>query len=200
MSEGALLKKLIIFSAKCFIIFFQHPWKNYFLPIQDFYRNNELMKFYKYNFYCKASKNSHAFFILQKKVLVSSIGHHQTHWKFFRQNYLSLFFYVCEKCVFYEFKIFISTIHWCWQIISLISLKYLKICISEIFMRPRFLLTTLYVQSKNLPQKLNFYLDNICACLHDLWWTFCQNFRSLAVVVWNLWCFEDLEGTDEPFN
>ena len=28
---------------------------------------------------------------------------------------------------------------------------------------------------------------------HDRWWTLCQNFRSLALTIWELWCFEDLE-------
>ena len=28
----------------------------------------------------------------------------------------------------------------------------------------------------------------------------CQNFRSLALTVWDLWCFEDLEEKDDPIN
>ena len=30
----------------------------------------------------------------------------------------------------------------------------------------------------------------------DSWWTLCKNFRSLALTVWKLWCFEDLEEKD----
>ena len=31
----------------------------------------------------------------------------------------------------------------------------------------------------------------------DRWRTLCQNFRSLALIVWDLWCFEDLEEKDD---
>ena len=31
---------------------------------------------------------------------------------------------------------------------------------------------------------------------HDWWWTLCQTFRFLALMVWNLWCTEDLEEKD----
>ena len=31
---------------------------------------------------------------------------------------------------------------------------------------------------------------------YDRWWTLCQNFRSLALTVWDSWCFEDLEKRD----
>ena len=48
------------------------------------------------------------------------------------------FFNIHEKCVLYQFKNFISTIHWCCQKIWFISVKYFKISISKSFMRPHF--------------------------------------------------------------
>ena len=43
-----------------------------------------------------------------------------------------------EKCALYQFKIFISTVHWCCPNNIFHSVKYLRICISKSFMRPRF--------------------------------------------------------------
>ena len=28
---------------------------------------------------------------------------------------------------------------------------------------------------------------------HRIWWTLCQHFRSLALTVWELWCFQNFE-------
>ena len=35
---------------------------------------------------------------------------------------------------------------------------------------------------------------------HDMWWTLCNNFRSLALIVLDLWCFEDLVEKDHWLN
>ena len=34
----------------------------------------------------------------------------------------------------------------------------------------------------------------------DRWWTLCKNCRFLALMVWDLWCFEDLEEKDRWLN
>ena len=35
---------------------------------------------------------------------------------------------------------------------------------------------------------------------HGVGWTVSQNFRSLGLTVWRLWCFEDLEEKDDQLN
>ena len=35
---------------------------------------------------------------------------------------------------------------------------------------------------------------------HHRWWTLCQNFRSLALTIWESWCFEDFEEKDDWLN
>ena len=34
----------------------------------------------------------------------------------------------------------------------------------------------------------------------DRWWTLCKNLRSLSLMVWNLWCFEDFEEKGHSLN
>ena len=34
----------------------------------------------------------------------------------------------------------------------------------------------------------------------DKWWTLCKHFTSLALTVWDLWCFEDLQVKDDLIN
>ena len=50
-----------------------------------------------------------------------------------------------------------------------------------------------------------FILEKLFKYIHQLvtsdrWWTLCQNFRSIALMVWDLWCFEDLEENDDWLN
>ena len=119
--------------------------KNYFEPIQYFYANNVLILLQKYHFCCKAPKNQQAFFHFAEKSF-SVFNREPSHSlkvfssSFFRQNILLFFFNVHEKCVLYQFKYFISTIHRCCHKILFISVMNIRICISKSFMRSRFLL------------------------------------------------------------
>ena len=67
VSEGALLKTLELFMAKCFIIFFNQQWQIYFLSIWDFKLKNALMLSQHGIFYCKALTSPHAFLICHNK-------------------------------------------------------------------------------------------------------------------------------------
>ena len=59
--------------------------------------------------------------------------------------------------------------------------------------------------NKSLRLKKNIYLwkkkkRKICDMWHitcDRWWALCQYFRSLALMVWELWSFEDLKEKDD---
>ena len=35
---------------------------------------------------------------------------------------------------------------------------------------------------------------------YERWWTLCKNIRSLAMMIWDLWCFEDLEEKNNWLN
>ena len=149
VSEGVQLNTLKLFSAKCFNIFLHYPWKIILEPIQYFYANNALILLQKCNLSFKAPKNQHAFFIFLKKVLVCSIRHLHTHRKFFSEKYFIIFFNVQGKCVLYQFKYFILTIHRCCHKILFISVKDFRTWISKSFMRPRFFLPTFNIKLLN---------------------------------------------------
>ena len=125
-----------------FYYFLPHPWQIIFEPIQYFYAKNALILLHKCNFYCKAPKNQHAFFIVLKKVLVCSIGYLHTGKIFY--NFFSTFvtsvFWISSNI----------TIHRCCHKILFISEKTFLICVIKSFMRPRFFFITLYDCDRHL--------------------------------------------------
>ena len=78
-----------------------------------------------------------------------SIGNLHTHWKFFffAKMFYNFFSPYMKSLFCINSKKIISTIHRCCQKTLFISVKYLKMCISKSFMRPRFLFTTLYLNN-----------------------------------------------------
>ena len=46
----------------------------------------------------------------------------------------------------------------------------------------------------------HFFLCDMWHMTHGVWWTLWQNFRSLALTVWELWCSEDISTKDDPLN
>ena len=100
----------------------------------------------KGSFYCNATKNPHVFFILLKKVLVCSIGHLQTHWKFFFGKIIYYYFLTSRKKVSFNNSFF-------WQyadvvkrilviLLSTLDLERIKVLGSLVFASPHF---TLYI-------------------------------------------------------
>ena len=82
-----------------------------------------------------------------KKVLVCSIGHLQTHWKFFQQNNY-YFFFVIEKRVLYQlifFFFFNNTLLSSKK--THLFCKYFRVRTYKSFRRPHFCVCTLYYDS-----------------------------------------------------
>ena len=84
------------FFGKMFYYFFWTAKKSLFWTNYLFL----LILLQKYNFYCKAPNNPHAFFILPKFFLVCSIGHLYTQWKKFSRKIFYNLFLTSMKIVF----------------------------------------------------------------------------------------------------
>ena len=135
LCEGDLLNTLKLFSAKWkmhadFLVLYSI---NHIFVTRSVPKNIELVQ--KLFFMDDAKKNKK---FGKKKNLCVQLDTFRHTKRFFWQNNLLLFFNIHEKCVLYQFKKFIITIHWCRQQNIIYSVKYFRIGNCKSFMRPRF--------------------------------------------------------------
>ena len=119
----AILKKPKLFSAKWFIIFITHPWKMHFSLYQKKLLPKMLTFFKEKKCFRRAFSSGRNFFSVFNRAPSNTIKKIiKIIYYFFSNNH--------EKCIWYQFKIFSTKMHWCCQEKEIYSVMHWKINVS----------------------------------------------------------------------
>ena len=145
VSEGALLETLKLFFCKMkmhpdFLVLYS---KHYLYKTTSVHCSGKNLELVRNKFFMDFTKKIIKHFA-EKNISFFNRAPSDTQKVFFNKIIYYFFFNISEKCVLYQFSIFISAIHWCCQKLLLFSVKYFKICICKIFLAASFFFTTLF--------------------------------------------------------